>query len=298
MVYGSRSGKSGPFFKRTYQIREHKMKNILLIILVLTVCTVHSQRKPKIKGNKNVTDVREELPPFNAIELNDDLDIDLQKSYSPGYTLKADDNLIDVLKFEVEDNTLMITSFYKITSKKKLDITVNYSELQSITMQDGKIKMKDMVVTDELTVNTYGSAKLELNANASVMHINMEGNSSGDLNLDSDSLNITLKDRIDVKIYAVSEKNTTKVLKDAQARMEGTTDTLWLTMVGNTDLKAQKLEAATVIATLEESAMARVNAYESLELSARGSSKTYSHGPGKITLLDFLDKSELYKRED
>ncbi|MBT8184070.1 MAG: DUF2807 domain-containing protein [Eudoraea sp.] len=274
------------------------MKNLILLALLLACCGISAQRKPKIKGNKAVIDVREDLPAYNAIELNDDLEIFLQKSSNTGYAITADDNLIDVLKFQVKDSTLIISSFYKITSKKKLEITVNYEEIQAISMRDGRIRMKDMIRTDHLRVNTYGSSKLELNANAPVMDINMEGNSSGDFNLDSDSLNITLKDRIDVKIYAVSETNTIEMFKSASARMEGTTDTLRIKLLGSANLRAQKLEAASISATLEETPSARVYAFKEIELSSSGSSKTYLYGNPKITILDFLDTSELYKRND
>ncbi|HCO83723.1 MAG TPA: DUF2807 domain-containing protein, partial [Arenibacter sp.] len=42
--------------------------------MLLVGCLVYSQRKPKIKGNRNVIEVRETLPPFNAVQLDDDLD--------------------------------------------------------------------------------------------------------------------------------------------------------------------------------------------------------------------------------
>ncbi len=274
------------------------MKKLIVVFLVLSHCAVFAQRKPKIKGNKSVIDVREELPAYNAIELNDDLDINLQQSSSPGYTITADDNLIDVLKFRVVDSTLVISSFYKITSKKKLEITVNYKELIAITVKEGRIRMKDIVNTDQLTVNTFGSAKLQLNANAPVTTIHMEGNSSGDFNIDSDSLNITLRDRIDVSIYAVSETNTVSMYKNASVKMEGTTDSLQLNLYGNSAFKGAKLEAAYITATLEESPVARVYAYNGMELSSSGSSKTYAHGAGSITLIQFLNRSELHRRED
>lgn len=275
-----------------------KLKNILLLVLVLTTCIGYSQRKPKIKGNRSVTELREDLPAYNAIELNDDLEITLQKSSISGYHLIADDNLVDVLKFEVLDSTLIISSFYNITAKKKLEITINYEELKSITQREGRIRMKDVVLADELYVNTFGSSKLELNANAAVLHLNMEGNSSGNLNLDSDSLNITLKDRIDVQIYAVSEINTIEMFKDAAARMEGTTDSLQVYLHGNSNLKAERLESASARAILEASANARLYAFKNFELSSRGSSKTYLYGTPKINILDFLDTSELHKRKE
>ena len=148
-------------------------------------------------------EVREDLAVFHTIALVDDLEIILQKDTQEGYSITADDNLIDVLKFKVEDSVLTISSFYKITAKKKLEITVYYREIAGINVKDGKINMKDVISTDLLEVNTSGRARLELNATASVMNIAMEGISSGDFNLAGDSLNIILKNRIDARIYAV-----------------------------------------------------------------------------------------------
>jgi len=60
------------------------VRHFLLFFMLTVSCVVYSQRKPKIKGNKNVIEVRETLPPFNAIELNDDLDIVLQAASTEG----------------------------------------------------------------------------------------------------------------------------------------------------------------------------------------------------------------------
>ena len=80
----------------------------------------------------------------------------------------------------MEDSTLVISSFYKITGKKKLQITVNYNYLSTLTVSAGDIRMQDAVRSDELFVRTSESAKLQLNAEASKIDILMEGNSSGD----------------------------------------------------------------------------------------------------------------------
>lgn len=273
------------------------MKNSILFIALIFCFQITAQRKPKIKGNKSVVDVREELPPFNSIELNDDLEIVLQKASNEGYALTADDNLIDVLKFQVVDSTLVITSFYKITGKKKLDITISYVELVSVTMRDGRINMKDIISTDELYVNTFGPSRLELNASAEIIHINMEGMSSADFNLQSDSLNITLKDRIDARIYTVGDSNSMKMQDNASAKVEGTTETFDVILNGNANLKAEKLDAATVKANLEGSPNARIYAHQNFELTSNGSSKTQFYGPGKIVLIDFLDTSQLHREK-
>lgn len=275
------------------------MKKLVVLMLVSFVSLqMYSQRKPKIKGNKNVIEVREDLETFTAIELVDDLDIVLQKASQAGYSLVLDDNLLDVLKFKVDNGVLKISSFYKIATKKKLEITIFFEELNSIKMLNGKINMKDVISTDFLKVYTTGTSRLELNATADIMDVTMEEISSGDFNLASDSLNITLKDRIDVKMYTTGAVNNIYMYKNASAKIEGTTDVLKAKLYGNSSLKGVDLKSNEVFLTAEDSPNAQVRALSNFHLSAKGASKTKLYGNPKISIIDFLDTSRLEKEKD
>tara|TARA_R110000868_G_scaffold16230_2_gene73286 strand:- start:1566 stop:2390 length:825 start_codon:yes stop_codon:yes gene_type:complete len=272
------------------------VKYKVLIFLLFVGFMVNAQRKPKIKGSRVVVEVKEDLEPFTAIELNDDLDIKLKKSSDFGFSLTIDDNLVDILKFRVVDQTLTISSFYTVSSKKKMEITIFYNDLSAITMHDGKIDSEDLISTSELTINTFGSSKLKLNANAEFMNILMVDNSFADLNVGADTLNISLKDRVDAKIYAVSKLNTTEMYKNAQVKMEGTTDVFNINLYESSDLKADKLDASDINLTIGGSTSAYVNSFNTINLSSKESAKTYLYGGGKITIIDFLDTSQLIKK--
>ena len=274
------------------------MKKVILFFLAFTTLAVSAQRKPKIKGNKSIVNVNEDLPFFNAIEVKDDLEISLNETTIPGYSITADDNLIDILRFDVVDSTLIIRSFYKITTKKQLDITVNYNELERIVLQQGKLVTKNMINADELKISTYGTSKLELNAKASMVYLNMEGTSSGNLNIQSDSIDLVLKDKINLNIYTTTGKGNIQMHNNTSAVAEGTADIMNIKLSGSSDLKAQKMETGVITAVLEETAKARVFAYKSIDLSSSGSAKTYLWGNPKIILNEFLNTSELYKREE
>ncbi|MEH6618732.1 GIN domain-containing protein [Maribacter arcticus] len=274
-----------------------KKFSLLLIVLVISF-QGFSQRKPKIKGNKNIIEVREDLEPFTAIELTDDLDIVLQKSSQEGYALELDDNLLDVLKFKVDNGVLKISSFYNITSKRKLDITILFQEIRSVKMLNGKISMKDVISTDRLKVHTSGTSRLELNATADIIDITMEEISSGDFNLASDSLNVILKDRIDVKLYTTGAKNSLYMYENASAKVEGTADFLMAKLYGNSSLKASDLEANDVLLITEDSPDAEIRALSNFQLSSKGGAKTKLYGDPKITILDFLDTSRLEKEKN
>lgn len=275
------------------------MKKYLVFLLISIVSLqLHAQRKPKIKGNKNVIVVREELESFYGIALLDDLDIVLQKAPQEGYALELDDNLVDVLKFKVSNGVLEISSFYNITSKRKLEITIFYQELSSVKMLNGKISMNDVISTERLKVNTSGTSRLELNATADIIDITMEEISSGDFNLASDSLNIILKDRIDVKLYTTGDSNSMYMYENASAKVEGTTKFLMAKLYGDSSLKAADLESTEVLLVAEDSPDAEIRALEGFQLSSKGASKTKLYGNPKITIIDFLDTSTLEKEKD
>lgn len=276
------------------------MMRKIVIIAVLFCFGVQgfSQRKPKIKGNRSVVTVTENLAPFRAIELSDDLDIRIEKGPSETVSIEADDNLVDVLKFRVENDKLVISSFYNITSKKKLEIIISYTELDAITITNGLITMNDVITSDALDVKASGTARLIMNASANGITINMEGNSSGDFNVASDDLNLTFKDRIDAKVYATGENQSLFMYKNASVKMEGTTDLLTAKIYGSSTLKAPEFAANKVVLVCEDSPEVFIQAVQELDFSAKGASKTSLYGNPKITITDFLDTAQLHKENN
>ncbi|MEM8765238.1 MAG: DUF2807 domain-containing protein [Bacteroidota bacterium] len=274
------------------------MKKIIFLLLLLMPMIILSQRKPKIKGSRIVTEVNEELPAFNAIVLNDDLDIVLKKSFGPGYKVVADDNLIDILKFKVEDSTLVITSFYTVSSKKQFDITINYTQLKAITAKEGSITSKEMIDGDELFVDGFANTRLNIQASTGVMDINLEDTNKSEFNVDVDSLNVTMNKRAEAYIYAVTEANLVNLEGNASFTFEGTADRMQLEVVDTAKFKGEKMEAGSVRAKLENSANVRLNSYRDLELSSKGNGRTQLYGNPQITILEFLDNSQLIKKTE
>ncbi|MDC6367262.1 MULTISPECIES: GIN domain-containing protein [Flavobacteriaceae] len=274
------------------------MKNLILLLIVLTHVTLEAQRKPRIKGSRIVTEVSEELPAFNAVQLNDDYDIILKKSFGPGYRIVADDNLIDIFKFKVMDSTLIISAFYDVTAKKQLDITINYTDLKAITLKQGSISSDDIIESDELFVDGFENTRLNLRASASVMDINLENTSRAEFNVDVDSLNIGLSDRAEAYIYAVNGTSLIDLDGNGSLTFEGTSDGFVANLMGNAKLKAERMEAGNIATSIENSASARIYAYQTLELKARGNSRTYLYGNPQINIVEFMDTAQLLKKEE
>ena len=274
------------------------MKKLILFLLIIGCASVYAQRKPKIKGNKSVIEVSEELPDFNRIELKDDLEIFLKKSIDPGYSITADDNLIDVLKFEVVDSTLFISSFYQITGKKALGITIHFTELVEVVLHDGHIFSNDLISSDVFTLHSYGFSRTELQLSTSLARIELVGNSKSTLNIDSEQSEMLLKDKAQAEIYSNGHNNALELNDDSLAQFEGTVDSLQIRMTGTTKLRASKMESNTVEANISEGSNARVRAMEKLELDSSGTAKLFLFGDPEIEIRQFLDSSELHKQSE
>ena len=233
------------------------MKTSYLLLALLLPVIVFSQRKPKIKGSRVVTEVKQELPPFNAIQLNSDMAITLKKSFGPGYTIIADDNLIDIYKFKVEDSTLVISSFYDVSSKKQHEITVDNVEITALYVKEGSVVSKEQITTDALFVDAFGASRLDLQVNAGVADINLEDNTKADFNLDVDSLNVRLAKRAESYMYAVTESNTVSLETNSSLTLQGTSDRMALEVAGNSKYKGEKMEAGSVLVMMDYEARVR-----------------------------------------
>ncbi len=266
--------------------------------MVLSLSVIHAQRKPKIRGNKNVIEVLENLPAFHTIELKDDLEIHIDNASTESYEIIGDDNLIDVLRFRVVDSTLIVSSFYKITAKKQLDITVNYRYLKSIIVRDGSVIGNQRMISDELSILATGVAKVELSADSPITNIDLEDNSKANLNMKADSLYLSLKDRASIQLYSTTVQQRVKMEGNSAAGLEGTADGLDITLAASANLKAQKLEAAVIRLETAETAVARIYGYRDLELLATGSARTYLYGNPKIVITAFEDSAELHKEPE
>lgn len=274
------------------------MKNVLILLLFVAPVIVLAQRKPKIKGSRIVSQVNEELPPFNAIVLNDELDIVLKKSFGPGYGIIADDNLIDILKFEVEDSTLVISSYYDVTAKKQFDITIKYVELRAISVKKGSILAMDRIESDELFVDGFGQSQLNIEATAEVLDINLEDMTRGEFNVDADSLNISLSKKAQANIYAVNGVSLLDMEGQSSLTFEGSSQRIKARLTGYSKYKAENMESIASKIEVDKESDARINVSQELELSARDRARVLLYGNPGIIINEFTDSVQLIKKEE
>ncbi|MBC2838765.1 GIN domain-containing protein [Robiginitalea sp. SC105] len=271
---------------------------IALMAVLLLGTSAWAQRKPRIRGNRSPVDVSESLPPFRRIMLADDLEVRLLQRDSEGYGLHIDDNLVDILQFQVQDSTLVISSFYEVTGSRAMEITIFFRELSGIDIQAGRLVADTEFTSDVLRVQASGAARLEVRARASLFELDLSENSGADLNLAADSLSLRMTDRSDAVVYTDNGALSAGLSGNADLTLEGISGEAVLQLSGESGITARKLVAERLEVLIDGAATARVHAGTSLVLDAAGQSRTYLYGTPELTIRRFADRAELHKEPD
>jgi len=276
------------------------LKNALLIIFVISCFTTSfSQNKDKIKGDRNVTSRETKINSFNRIIVGEDFKIDIIEGREASVFIEADDNLHDVIKFTVADSTLSFQTSYKITSSKKINIKVIYTNTlkQIETFEDGEISSLTSINLDKVILKNTGSSKaflniktkdftfvnsdrarVKLNVTTNMAKLELAENSKVDALINADTLNVDLYQRSDAKI-------------------EGTSKHLKVRADNSSNFVGKDLTSSTCELLCEGSSDVAVQVTDSLTIDVSGSGEVYIYADPKIKLNKFSDTAKLHKKE-
>jgi len=140
------------------------MKKILALMMFLSIMLAYGQKKSKIKGNREVITRIYTVPPFLRVETDEEIDITLKKAAdTTQIQLRADENLHEVLKWDVNDGTLKLWLSKKIISKKKFEITLFVGEkFQGIILHNyAKVITDEKIRLERLYVELHDRARVD-----------------------------------------------------------------------------------------------------------------------------------------
>lgn len=276
------------------------MKNSLTILffsfLVSTFCI--AQKPEKIKGNKVVVIQETLIDPFHTISLDEDFEIEIIYNKIPSVEIEADENLHDVIDFKVRDSVLTFNKTKKITSKKKLIITVKYNDYFNTiqTNDDAEIKSLTPMELNNATLMTYGSSKCNLTIRTNHLILEEKDRSKVKLDLISDSSSITLNDNSKLDGLINSPELNLNLHQRGNANIDGNGENLIINANNYSQFVGKDFTVKTCEVVCEISSDATIDATESIIIEASGTSAIYLYNNPKITINRFTDTTKLQKK--
>ena len=271
---------------------------ISLFFIFLFIFSSEAQNLSKVKGNKNVTIEQTALNAFHTIVVNEDFEIEIIQKDTPSVIIETDENLHEFIVFKVTDSILSFNKTAKITSKKKLKITVNYDEnLSNIIVKDyAEINALTFIDLENGSLITHGNAKTNLLIKANTFNFQGLEKSKVKLNLTSENASIELSNncKLDGALFVSQIQMTLN--EQSNATLDGNSDFIDLKTNDRSNFKGKDflIETANIIA--ETSSDVTVNASNEVTIEASGTSNIYLYNNPKIKINRFTDTVKLQKK--
>lgn len=273
-------------------------KITILLLLFLSTSIVLAQKKEKISGSKTIINKQKNIKNFSAIEIEDNIEVSLERGEYPEIKIEADDNLIDVIDIDVTDNTLHLSTSKKVIKSKSLKVKITYtSELNTVTAKnDAVVKAIQEILTDNLTLKTFDNSKIFMNANTKNFLLQADGNSKIELNVTCEKTKIELIKDAELKSLVTATDLAIDMYQKAKAKIEGTANTSIIRLENNAVLEAPKLEITSIELIAEGQSKAIINAKTDIIINASEKSEIELYGEAKIEMNKFTDKAKLSKK--
>ena len=275
-------------------------KQLTLLLLTISICfTGFAQNPEKVKGNKNVTIVQTEIDAFHTIIVDEDFDIEIIYNSVPSVTIEADENLHEFINFNVIQGVLTFDKATRITSKKRLNITVNYDDtLTNIkTLDAGEILSLTTMNLANTILITEGSSKVGLTIKTSDFEFQSNGKAKVKLNLTCDKAKLSLTDNSKLDALINSPKANIDLYQRANANIEGNTDELQIRTDNFSNFNGKNFTAKTCNALTEMSSDVYLEVMDAITIDASGTSSVYLYGNPEIVIKKLANTTKLQKKE-
>lgn len=277
------------------------MKKLPLLLVALLITTVSfAQKREKIKGSKNVTVTKKELPAFETIEVEDNIELYLVKGEGQAMEIEADDNLHEVIMADVNGSNLRLYTAKEVSGAKKISVRLTYTTgLKSVTAKhEATIYALTDLELQDITIKNLDFSKSYLNVAATNFSLIMNDKTVAELNLKSDSAVIELSKNATLKALIASQNVKFDMYQKTVAVVEGDAANVQLRIDNNATFIGKKFTAKNMEVLAESSSKCSILATEGLTVGASGKTEIEIYGtPTKLGMTKFEGTATILKKE-
>jgi len=154
---------------------------VMMVILFLISDQALANFK-KVRGNGKVTTQDRKASPFSAIRISCSADVFLRQGSSEGIQVKADENIIDQIKTDINGDVLEIDIKGNIWNADVLEVYVTVKNLEKVMVNgSGDVKSENTIKGIDFSVNINGSGDVSLDLD--VKNLETKINGSGDVKI-------------------------------------------------------------------------------------------------------------------
>lgn len=275
-----------------------KLTFLAITLFSLTLASAQVKLE-KVKGSKIVTVSIKDIESFENVEIEDFFDVYFVKNEKTSIEIEADDNLHDILNYNVLGKTLKLTALKQPTGEKKFAVRINYNDsLKTIVARhESKINALADITLENITIKNFDKSQSFLNVKSTQFTLLMNDKSKAEINVKSDKAIIELSKEAKIKALIAAPETKIDLYQKANAEIEGDAQIAKIRLDNNANLIAKKFTVKDMELVAESYTKCSVFAQKSVEISASGKTEIDLLGEPKIDLKVFTNSAILYKKE-
>ncbi|MFT5964873.1 MAG: hypothetical protein ACI9L6_001624 [Flavobacterium sp.] len=273
-------------------------KHTAILLLLLSTAIISAQKKETIKGSKKVTIEQREIENFHSLQVDDNIEVYIERGETAELKIEADDNLHDIIKIDLQDNALRIYTTKEAIRYRKLMVKITYSKDLNLVISRNNVTINaiQQVLLDSITFRSFDNSKLFLNVNVKDFLLQSNDESKVELNLKSENSKIELSKDASLKSLIVTKDLACDLYQKSTAKIEGSATNAAFRLDSNSNLTANKLTVKNIDLTSEGYSNSAVYAETSIIISASDKSEIQLFGEPEIEMRKFVDEPQLLKK--
>jgi len=265
-----------------------------VMIILLFTATLHAQ----IKGNGILEEQNRGLSGFNAITSTGPVDVFVKQGNTFSVVVRADGNVINYIKTEIKNNTLVVSVTRNIWRAKTLQVHVTMKNLQKVVLSgSGDFFCKTPFTTHNLQFILTGSGDAKASLNTKNAQVKVAGSGNVEISGIRGDLTIEVNGSGDVEASGLQLENCNlKSVGSGDVELKGHAVTFTAVSAGSGDTEAGGLTAVNVSVKNMGSGDVQVHATDRLEATLAGSGDLYYSGNPPVLKVRTIGSGDVYHK--
>jgi len=267
----------------------------LLLLVVLFSC----KAQDKIKGSRNVKTEQYNLTSFHSIQAKGEFKIGILKGSRPMIEIEADDNLHDLIQTEVIDGVLYIKPIKEFSRSKSQELTITFSDTLRNILIAGEVELESLqdLYLENFQLETRKKSKAFLTLTSKTFNLIQNDDAEAELNITASEVIYQLNQSSKVEALVNSPIFKVDIYEKASARIDGEIQDFIIRADQSSKFDGENLTSVKANVLAQGDSEVRVNASDSLEIRANGTSEVDVYNNPQIDLVELKDEAVIAKKE-
>ena len=277
---------------------KNTISSSLKILSFAVVLLIAGQLQAQVRGNGVIEEQTRAVSNFSSITSVSSVDVYVKQGNAFSVVVRADGNLINYIKTEVKNNTLVISVTKNIWHAKTMQVHITMKTLQKVMLSgSGDFYCKSPFTVRNLQLVLSGSGDAKAVLNAQNVQIRISGSGDVDVSGIRGSLGADVSGSGDVEADNLQLENCTlKVTGSGDVELNGRTARLSAVFVGSGDLEAGGLAAVNANVKSTGSGDMTIHAIDKLEATISGSGDLSYIGNPEVLKINATGSGDVYRK--